>query len=293
MKSQLLVVLIVGLCAVALCSPAVAGEDEDSKARFQKRGPRAGGMHRGHDPVVLEIRFAEELRKVVMSELELDEAQRTTITELFTEHIKAVKQVASEHSDNTDRKEQWDHIRELEQQAHAAREAGDHEEARRIRKEIRRIRQKELGRDMPKLGRMSREFLARVSAQLTEEQVQQFRRLMRQVRSENTPVGPLVQFMRSVRHTMSDLELNGDQRKAISKLVREAMAEIDQPRENPNAVDELMERLRPELRSELGEELGKKFIEALEEVQQKIKASEKAHREGETPSAKPAEEKTN
>ena len=288
MRSQLIVGLLVWMGIGVFCVPAVAQEEERSRPQRRDREDRRVRAERDRDPLGEEIRFTEQLRDAVMEKLDLDEDQRAALAELFAGHIEAVKRSVAERPDRGEREEQREQIRELEREAHAAREADDREEAQRIYREIRELRQELHERDRADLSHLSGEFILSISEELDESQVPEFQRLVRKLRTRSARGAPLFQFMHTVRRAVAELELEEEQRAAVSTVVRDTMKEVGRPKDNPKAIDVFMDHLRPKLESELGAELTQEFMATLEKERQRIKASEKeVRRPRPRPGAKP------
>ncbi len=294
MKRRLWVMVVVCLGVAAFCASAVAGDEAEGKRQRREREERRARMERHRDPLGAEIRFAEQLRDKVEAELDLGEEQRAAISKLFSDHLEAVKKMAAKQPEPADQEDQRERIRELERKAHAAREAGDREQALEFYREIRELRQGASRGDLADLGRMNRELIRDVGEVLNEEQVAQFRRLVRQVRARSASGGAMRQLMRAVRRAVAELELDEEQRAAVGIIVRDAMKGIDRSQESPQVIGQFIEQVGPKLRSELGPELAEKFLAELEKAREEMQAPEKAPvppSERDTPPAEP-EKKT-
>ncbi len=290
MKRRLWVMVVVCLGVAAFCASAVAGDETDGKRQRREREERRARMERHRDPLGAEIRFAEQLRDKVEAELDLGEEQRAAIAKLFSDHLEVVKKMAAEQPEQGDQEDQRERIRELERKAHAAREAGDREQALKFYREIRELRRGASGGDLADLGRMNRELIRDVGEVLNEEQVAQFRRLVRQVRARSARGGAMPQFMRAVRRAVAELEMDEEQRATVGTIVRDAMKEIDRSQESPQVIEQFIEQVSPKLPSELGPELAEKFLAKLEKAREQMQTPEKAPvppSERDTPTTKP------
>ncbi len=284
MKSYLC--MIVTICLATIYMPARASD----RGGRPGHDPKGRPTERVHDPVAAKRQCAERLHKAVMAELQLDEQQKIAISKLFDEHMKRLNERTQKQTPKpADQEESRTRIRELERQAHAAREAGDHEQARKFYRQIRDLRQEMGGGKMADLNRMHREFIRQMTELLNENQVPQFRRIMKQIRMRNRRAQPLMEFMRAVRQAMPEVELEKGQRQAVGKIVREMMRKIDRPCDNPQIIEQIINDLRAKLSPELGEEKTEQFITALQEARKHIKAREPRHPPHGGPGSPPAQ----
>jgi len=288
MKSHVLVMATLCLSVAAFCTPGMAEEEKSRKPRVRDRNAEREPAGQRRDPLREHMSFAHDLRAAVMSKLNLDESQQATISKLFADHVEAIQKTAAEQPKKEDRKELRERMREFEQRARAAREAGDREEARRVHREIRELRQTTSGVNTADLRRARNELIQKISEKLNEEQAAQFKHLVRQIRSQSRRGGPGLQFWRAVRRTMAELEWDRERRKVVGNVVRTMRSEIDPATQDPKVLDELAVQLHSKLGEELEPGLANEFIAKLQEVRKEMKShTEEApppHPEVEVPS---------
>ena len=273
MKSQLLMSAMACLGVVVFCAPGVAEDEGTRPPRSRDRDARRRPAEPGLDPLRVHLRFVNDLRSAVTSDLDLSEDRQTAVLKIFADHLESVEKLAPEQPKKEDREELRKRTRELEQRARAAREAGDRAEARRLYEEIRKLRQATFAVNADDLRAARDELIRNVSKALNDDQTARFERLVRRLGSRARRDGPTIQFWRAVRRTMTELEWDRERRKLVGKIVRTAKRDADRSPEDSQVPADLVGALRSGLGEELGPELAEQFITKLQEVRQEMKAA--------------------
>jgi hypothetical protein len=208
-----------------------------------------------------ELEYLEQLRREMISKLDLDDEQLEAIRDIFKDRTAEVEAYYAEKRRSEAQDQQKMH--ELEMQIREARQAGDHETLRELMEEMRQLQ----GGDR-ELRRGRQEFHDALANELNEEQEREFRKIVQRLRRDQNPRRFRLRGIQDIRRATEDLGLSEEQNRAIRDYLVEAMRAVGETGNDEEKLAELQASLQQKIVDELTDEQAKQFLAKLEELRQ-------------------------
>ncbi len=201
-------------------SDDVTAQDRADRTDRADRARRRGRRQAPDTPLEL-ARKLPKLKMLMWETLDLDRAQKDTLSDLFDEEIGRLKALHAEARGADAQSEQLDQARDLQKDLMEARKSGDRERARELRQALGRVlgNSRSRGQQPVRIGG----FLRNVRDELSESQRPQLGRLIRKAGIQQGRRGasrPMQAFRRAL--FSPEVDLSQDQRREVMQLMREA-----------------------------------------------------------------------
>lgn len=260
----MLVVLMAPLLPQAFGSSQADPEPEDVGTQGPERDvPRQADRNRD------ELQYLEQLRRAMLSQLNLDDEQLVATREIFKDRTAEVEAYYAEKRRNEENNRQ--RMDQLEKELREARQTDDQEAVRDLFEEMRQLRG-----DERELNRGRREFHEALANELNEEQQQKFQQIIQSLRRDQRGAHSRLRGIRDIRRATQSLNLDQDQQRAVRQHLIETMRAIGQAGNDEEKLGELQETLQQKIIEELTPEQADQFRAKLEQLRQQPEASRPA-----------------